>query len=69
MGLAFHRDTYCTADARRASRPAASDDRMGSSAAAASSMSHRCSGQERRLRAWNQFIHQTSACLTWRREP
>jgi hypothetical protein len=46
-----HRDTYCTGGARRTSHPAASDDRAGSSAVAASSMSHRCSGQERRLRA------------------
>jgi hypothetical protein len=46
-----HRDTCCTAGARRASRPAASGDRAGSSAAAASSTSHRCRGQERRLRA------------------
>ena len=39
---------------RRASRPAVRDDRAGSSAVAASSTNHRCSGPARRLRACHQ---------------
>jgi hypothetical protein len=46
-----HRNTYRTAGARRVSRQAGSDDQADRTAAAASSMSHRCSGPARRLRA------------------
>jgi len=45
-----HRDTS-TAGARQASRRGRAGDRAGSSAAAASSTSHRCNGPARRLRA------------------